>query len=216
MIIYCILLLIVAIPAYGLGSMSSRAIAGRFVFKENVLRYGRGRGNAWLSNFYRVFGVRGFLILLVTELLRDGAAIGIGALLLGTKGHADAGAAFAGFCLVMGRLWPVFYDLKGSYAIICLVMTGLCVSPAVGVVVTIVAISALIFSRRLSVSALLAGFFMIVVSVVALDDEVMWLCVAAGVAVVVRHIGCIYRILMGTEEKISLRQDLSYKFDEKL
>ena len=64
----------------------------------------------------------GFVKLLLVELVRDILPILIGGLLMGIKGQAAVGRAFAGFCLVMGRLYPVFYDLKGSHAIICMLV----------------------------------------------------------------------------------------------
>ena len=118
--IYTVLLIIIAVIAYGCGSMSSVVIASNFVFHVNLRRL--GTGSSALSNFRRIYGAKGFVKLLLVELVRDILPILIGGLLMGIKGQVAVGRAFAGFCLVMGRLYPVFYDLKGSHAIICMLV----------------------------------------------------------------------------------------------
>ena len=118
--IYTVLLIIIAVIAYGIGSMSSVVIASNYVFHVNLRRL--GTGSSALSNFRRIYGAKGFVKLLLVELVRDILPILIGGLLMGIKGQTAVGRAFAGFCLVMGRLYPVFYDLKGSHAIICMLV----------------------------------------------------------------------------------------------
>ena len=100
MILYWFLLLLIAVVAYGIGSMSTMVIASNFVFRTSLSSL--GRGDIWLSNFRRIYGVWGMIRLLLTELIKDALPILFGALLLGFKGHADVGRAFAGFCLVLG------------------------------------------------------------------------------------------------------------------
>ena len=107
MSIYWPLLLLTALVAYLFGSMDTMVLASNFVFHRNLLRL--GNHNSWLSNFRRLFGIGGFFRLLAVELVKDLIPILIGSLLLGIRGHADVGRAFAGFVLVLGRLWPALY-----------------------------------------------------------------------------------------------------------
>ena len=100
MILYWFLLLFTAVIAYGLGSMSTMLIASRYVFRANLNSL--GKGNIWISNFRRIYGVWGWIRLLLVEIVKDALPVGLGALLLGFKGHADVGCAFAGFCVVLG------------------------------------------------------------------------------------------------------------------
>ena len=92
MTVYILLLLITAVIAYGLGSMSTLAIASSFVFKRNL--FALGRGNTLISNFRRVYGSVGVVKLLLVELVRDILPILIGGILLGFKGHADEVAQY--------------------------------------------------------------------------------------------------------------------------
>ena len=112
MIVYWVLLLTTALFAYLIGSLDTLVLASNFVFHRNLRRL--GGSDVWLSNFYRIYGVKGFVKLLAVELIRDALPLLIGSLLLGIKGHADAGRAFAGFVLVLARLWPAIYGFRGS------------------------------------------------------------------------------------------------------
>ena len=136
MILYWFLLLLIAVVAYGVGSMSTMVIASNFVFRTSLRRL--GKGNVWLSNFRRIYGVWGAVRLLLTELVKDALPILFGALLLGFKGHADVGRAFAGLCLVLGRLYPLFYDFKGSHATVCMICMGLFINPSLGIAAAVV------------------------------------------------------------------------------
>ena len=100
--IYTVLLIIIAVIAYGIGSMSSVVIASNYVFHVNLRRL--GTGSSALSNFRRIYGAKGLVKLLLVELVRDILPILIGGLLMGIKGQTAVGRAFAGFCLVMGQL----------------------------------------------------------------------------------------------------------------
>ena len=100
MSIYWLLLGLTALIAYLFGSMDTMVLASNFIFRRNLLRL--GDHSSWLSNFRRLFGIKGFFKLFVVEIIKDAIPIVIGSLLLGIRGHADVGAAFAGFVLVLG------------------------------------------------------------------------------------------------------------------
>ena len=122
MSIYWLLLGITAILAYFFGSMDTMVLASNFVFHHNLLRL--GDHTRWISNFRRLFGIEGFFKLLTVELVKDAIPILAGSLLLGIRGHADVGRAFAGFVLVLGRLWPALYGFRGSHASIAMIVAG--------------------------------------------------------------------------------------------
>ena len=122
MSIYWVLLLVTAFFAYLFGSMDTMILASNFVFHRNLLRL--GDESRWFSNFRRLFGVRGFARLLAVELVKDLIPILIGSILLGIRGHADVGRAFAGFVLVLGRLWPALYRLRGSHASVAMIVAA--------------------------------------------------------------------------------------------
>ena len=130
MIVYWILLLIIAFPAYYIGSISTLRVASRFVFRKNLRRL--GKGSAWVSNFKRIFGWWGFGKLLLTEVVKDLIPILLGAAVLAVKHHAAVGAAFGGYCMLVGRLWPMFNNFRGTHhGCVALVVAALSVIESV-------------------------------------------------------------------------------------
>ena len=213
MIGYWALLLITAFIAYNFGSISTLSIASVFVFHRDLHRIGKKR--MFISNFRRLFGYVGFLKLLLVELIRDLVPILLGGLLMAILGHADIGMAFAGFCLVLGRLFPVYNRFRGSYATICLAVTMLCANFSLGASVVIVSAIVTWFSRYLSLGAIAGALTSILVAVLVVDDRLltMLLVLTAGI-VLLKNLPAIPRIVKKTEMRMSLEEDISYKFDE--
>lgn len=214
MAIYILLLLIAAIIAYGIGSMDTLVLASNFVFHTNLRKL--GKGSSFVSNFRRVYGWKGVLMLLAVELVKDLVPILIGGLLLAVKKHFPIGCAFAGFCIVIGRLWPIFYSLKGSNAILPLIVAGMFMDKSIGIAVAAVAIILVLWTKRLPLAAFAGAFVMIAVSVLVIDEKIILiLSVLTAAAVLLRHIPAVHRILKGFGEKLEFgKEDLSYKFDE--
>ena len=213
---YYFLLILTAILAYGIGSLSSLTISSMYVFKKNLRKL--GKGNVWLSNFRRLYGIGGLLLLLLVEVIRDCIPIFIGGLLLLGKEHPDVGRAFAGFCLVMGRLFPVFYDLKGSHATICLIVMAFFIDPSVGAVTAVAAVGFLFLTKYFSVATVAAAVIATVTTILTVENGkliIIIMAVTAG-AIIVKHIPSLRRVLNGQETRLSLENDLSYKFDEKI
>ena len=148
MILNWFLLLLTAFIAYTTGSISTRRVASRYVFRRDLLKL--GKGNVWLSNFRRLFGPLGFLKLGAVEIVKDLLPLLIGALLIGIRGRADIGRVFAGFCLMMGRLWPVFNRYRGGHGCIALILIGLLVDPSVGVSAALGVIAGIWFGKSLT------------------------------------------------------------------
>ena len=215
MIVYWILLLLTAFAAYVSGSISTLRVASRFVFRRNLRRL--GTGSIFLSNFRRLFGWWGAVKLLLTEVFKDLFPILLGALLLAIKGHAAVGAAFAGFCMLLGRLWPVFNGFKGSHhGCVALVVAALSVDISMGASAAVVMLLAIWFTRYLSVGAVAGAAVMIVTALLVVDDRLlMLLSIFCAALVLVYHIPALLRLSQGKEQRLSFEEDITYKFDEK-
>lgn len=214
MIVYILLLLIIAAIAYFFGSMSTIVIASNFVFHRNL--YKLGRGNTLISNFRRVYGWKGVVKILLTEAVRDIVPILIGGVLLGFKGHAEVGRVFAGFCLVVGRLYSMFYDMKGSSATLCLIVMGMFVDTSAGIAAAVVAAAVTWLSRYISVGAIAGAFTLAITTALLVDDSVIIkIVIYTALMVLIKHIPAIIRIMNGKEDRLSFKDDLTYKLDQK-
>ncbi len=211
---YWIFSILTAVFAYVIGSLSSLIISSNFVFRRDLRRF--GKGGAFVSNFQRVFGWKGAVKLLLVELILDILPILLGGFLFGLTKHAIVGRALAGFCLVMGRMWPAIYELRGGPGLVAMTVAAFFVSPPIGFAVLLVSGIVAAATRYLSLGTLAGAVALFATALLSLDDRLaIRLCVFIALAVIVRHIPAIIRLINKKEEKISLEEDISYKFDEK-
>ena len=211
--VYWILLLITALFAYLFGSLDTMVLASNFVFHRNLRRLGDSR--VWLSNFRRLYGIGGFAKLLAVEIVKDLIPIIIGSVLLGIKGHADAGRAFAGLVVVMGSLWPLFGGLRGNHAPVAYVVACLATASSVGIAAAVVMLAVTALTRYVSLGTIAGVLVSLLVIMLVVDDVLITrlLLITAGL-VILRQIPCVIRILRGREPRIGFEQDITYKLDE--
>ena len=213
MSIYWLLLGLTAIVAYLFGSMDTMVLASNFVFHRNLMRL--GDHTRFISNFRRLFGIGGFFKLLAVELVKDLIPILVGSLLLGIRGHADVGRAFAGFVLVLGRLFPVFYGFRGSHASVAMIVAAFMVGNSVGAAAMIVTAGVIALTRYLSLGTVAGAVVYMMVSVLAVDDSLLLrLALMTAGLVLLRHIPAMIRLVRRTEPRLSLKEDITYKLDE--
>lgn len=212
MLLYFLLLSLTAFFAYTIGSLGTLRVAGRYVFHRNLGRL--GRGNLFVSNFRRIFGIPGVIKLTLVEIVKDLLPILIGSLLLGLKGQAEVGRAFAGFCMLMGRLWPVFNRFSGCHGCVALAVAGALIEPSVGAAAAVVCAATVWFSRYVSLGAVLGAIILIITDVLMVDNPLtMPLLIGCAALVIVRHLPALLRIVRGAEERLSFQEDLTYKLD---
>ena len=210
---YYLLLIISAIIAYAFGSLSTLTIASLYVYRKNLRKL--GKGNTWFSNFRRIYGLGGLLTLLLVELVKDIIPIIIGGLLLSIKGHADIGRIFAGFCVIVGRQWPVFYDFKGSYATVAIIVTAFFAQVSIGAAALLAAALLIWITKYISLGSAAAAAMMLVTAILVADQQlVIYLSLAVLLVVLMRDLPSIVRIAGGKEMRLSFEKDLSYKFDK--
>ena len=214
MFLYILLLSLIAFFAYVIGSIGTMRVAGQFVFHRNLNRL--GKGNVWISNLSRLFGMASFAKHTVAEIGKEPVTLRLGALILGAKGQSEVGRAFAGFCLLMGRLWPVFNRYNGCHGCVALALVGMLIEPSVGAAAAVVTAAAIWFSRYVSLGAMLGAVMMIITSILVVESRLsMNLLIACAALVVVRHLPALLRISRGQEERLSFQEDLTYKLDSK-
>lgn len=213
MIVYWVLLLVTAIFAYLVGSLDTLVLASNFVFHRNLRRL--GDQSTWLSNFYRIYGVTGFVKLLAVELVRDALPILLGSLLLSIRGHADAGRAFAGFVLVLARLWPALYGFRGSSASIAFVAAAFSVQASVGVAAAVIMLAVTALTRYVSLGTAVGALVSMLVAVLVINDSLLLrLTLMTAGLVLLRHIPALVRVFRGREPRLSYEKDITYKLDQ--
>ena len=198
-----LVLILIAVIAYVLGSINGAIIAGRFVFHKDVRRY--GSGNAGLTNYYRNFGTPGIILLVLIDVLKTVAAVLIGAALMKRYDAREVGILFAGFCTILGHMFPAYYQFRGGKGVLCGITMAFLADWRVGLCCFLTFLILLLFTRYVSLGSLVGS---------ALCPVYLWifghdkLCIILGLLcallIIIKHAENIVRLISGTERKIDL------------
>jgi glycerol-3-phosphate acyltransferase PlsY len=198
-----LLLILTAIIAYCLGSLNGAIITARFIFHRDVRDY--GSGNAGLTNYYRCFGVPGLTLVILIDILKSAAAVLLGGALLKLVGAAETGRLFAGFCLMMGHIFPVLYQFRGGKGVLCGATMAFLVDWRVGLICIGAFLILVILTRYVSLGSMVGA---------ACCPLGMWIfahetlsCVLAlfcALLILVKHAENILRLIGGREGKLTL------------
>ncbi|MBE6914861.1 MAG: glycerol-3-phosphate acyltransferase [Ruminococcaceae bacterium] len=198
-----LLLVITAIVSYVMGSINGAIISARFIYRRDVRAY--GSGNAGLTNYYRNFGAPGVAIVILIDILKSVISILVGGWLLGIVDAALIGRLFAGFCLIMGHIFPAYYQFKGGKGALCGIVVAFMTDWRVGVCCVIVFLVIVIFTRYVSLGSVMAAILAPVFFwVFGYGTYQGLLLMFSALLIVLKHADNIVRLLKGTERRLEL------------
>lgn len=196
-------LVLTAIVAYLLGGLNGAIITSLNFFRKDVRRF--GSGNAGLTNFTRVFGTNGIALVLLVDVLKTIVSVMFGKWLLGLLGYPMIGTLFAGFCAMLGHVFPVYYRFHGGKAILCGGVLVWMIDWRVGLVCWLVFLIIVVFTKYVSLGSLIGGI-VVPAAIWAfgykpLDILLGLLC---ALLIIVAHRENVVRLIKGTETKLSI------------
>ena len=206
------LLAAIAVFSYLLGGLNGAIIASKYVFHRDVRDY--GSGNAGLTNFYRTFGAPGLAIVIGTDVLKTVIAVVAGGLIMGTQGAASTGQVFAGFCVMLGHIYPVFYGFRGGKGVLCAETMLLIVSFPTGLVSLLIFVGIVWATRYVSLGSICGALIAPIGVLAACGKLPALLSLFCVILLVVKHRSNIGRLIRHKESKLSFKKDLSDKFDD--
>lgn len=198
-----IFLAITAVVSYLAGGLNGSIIASMNFFKKDIRNY--GSGNAGLTNFARTFGAKGLVIVVLVDVLKTAAAVLLGRWLVGMEGYPEVGKLFAGFCAMLGHVYPVYYRFKGGKAVLSGGTLAWLIDWRVGLVCWSVFLIVVIFTKYVSLGAICCAIFL-PLSLLAFGYS--WLEALLGLfcalLLIFAHRENIKRLRNGTESKLKL------------
>ena len=151
-----LLLIVITLEAYVLGSLNSTIIISRYVYHRDVRSRGSRKAN--YANFGRLFGKKQIAVPVIVDIGKSVVAILLGAILmLPCGGFTVIGKLYAGFILIIGDMFPIQTQLRGSgRGYIPFLVTLWLADWRMGLTATVIFVLVLAFTQYLSLSFMAA------------------------------------------------------------
>ena len=109
---------VVVLLGYFLGCLNGSVLVSHFIIRDDVRQH--GSGNAGLTNFYRTYGAKYALGVILLDMGKTVAACLIGGVILNyLAGDWTLGVLLGGLGSELGHMFPVFFGFKGGKGILC-------------------------------------------------------------------------------------------------
>lgn len=185
---------------YLIGSINPAIIFSKLMFHDDIRTH--GSGNAGATNTLRTYGKKISAAVFVCDLLKAAIAVAFGWLMMGRT----FGGAAAGFFVVLGHMFPVFYKFKGGKGVACAAVVALMMSPISFLFCLLVFIIIVVGTKFVSLGSVIAiGLYPLFVSAFPNQNRsaVGLFAVLMAVFVIFMHRENLKRIAAGEESKLS-------------
>ena len=134
-------ILLVCVLGYLLGNINGAVLLSKLVEKDDVRRH--GSGNAGFTNFFRNYGKRTSLLVILIDAAKAAVSCLLGGWLLGKYGLRTEGMLLGGLAATLGHDFPAFLGFRGGKGIVCGFATALVTDWRVGLI--LLAVFALVY-----------------------------------------------------------------------
>lgn len=197
-----------SLVSYLLGCFNGSVMTSHFIIRDDVRQH--GSGNAGLTNFYRTYGARYALCVIVCDMGKTVLACLIGGYLMHwVAGDWTLGLLIAGIGCELGHMFPVFFGLRGGKGILSGGVLVLLLDWRVALIAWGLFAVLWLTTRYVSLGSIAATASMPVSVFLLMGHNWLYTALSAAVAALVIwcHRGNIQRLLTGTEKKFQWHVD---------
>ena len=194
--------------SYLLGCFNGSVMTSHFIIRDDVRQH--GSGNAGLTNFYRTYGARYALCVIICDMGKTVLACLIGGYLMHwVVGDWTLGLLIAGIGCELGHMFPVFFGLRGGEGMLSGGVLVLLLDWRVALIAWGLFVSLWLLTRYVSLGSVAATASMPVSVFFLLGHNWLYTVLSAAIAALVIwcHRGNIQRLLSGTEKKFHWHVD---------
>lgn len=194
--------------SYLLGCFNGSVMTSHFIIRDDVRQH--GSGNAGLTNFYRTYGARYALCVIICDMGKTVLACLIGGYLMHwVVGDWTLGLLIAGIGCELGHMFPVFFGLRGGKGILSGGVLVLLLDWRVALIAWGLFAVLWLTTRYVSLGSIAATASMPVSVFLLMGHNWLYTVLSAAVAALVIwcHRGNIRRLLTGTEKKFQWHVD---------
>ena len=194
--------------SYLLGCFNGSVMTSHFIIRDDVRQH--GSGNAGLTNFYRTYGARYALCVIICDMGKTVLACLIGGYLMHwVVGDWTLGLLIAGIGCELGHMFPVFFGLRGGKGILSGGVLVLLLDWRVALIAWGLFAVLWLTPRYVSLGSIAATASMPVSVFLLMGHNWLYTVLSAAIAALVIwcHRGNIQRLLTGTEKKFHWHVD---------
>lgn len=194
--------------SYLLGCFNGSVMTSHFIIRDDVRQH--GSGNAGLTNFYRTYGARYALCVIICDMGKTVLACLIGGYLMHwVVGDWTLGLLIAGIGCELGHMFPVFFGLRGGKGILSGGVLVLLLDWRVALIAWGLFAVLWLTTRYVSLGSIAATASMPVSVFLLMGHNWLYTVLSAAIAALVIwcHRGNIQRLLTGTEKKFQWHVD---------
>lgn len=194
--------------SYLLGCFNGSVMTSHFIIRDDVRQH--GSGNAGLTNFYRTYGARYALCVIVCDMGKTVLACLIGGYLMHwVAGDWTLGLLIAGIGCELGHMFPVFFGLRGGKGILSGGVLLVLLDWRVALIAWGLFAVLWLTTRYVSLGSIAATASMPVSVFLLMGHNWLYTVLSAAIAALVIwcHRGNIQRLLSGTEKKFHWHVD---------
>ncbi len=212
-------LLISGVAAYLLGSLNFGIIVTKLIVGEDIRE--KGSGNAGATNVLRSHGKGLALLTTLGDLGKCFAAVLLARLVFfpafGCEAFAGYGAYIAGFCCIIGHLYPLYFGFRGGKGVMTTFGMMLVLDWQIALVCLGLFIVLMLIWRMVSLGSIMAAALLPIATFVKMKyiapvettEELIFctvMTVLIGAILIVKHKANIKRIMNGTEHKFGSKK----------
>lgn len=196
------LLLIVAVAAYLVGSLSTGVITARLLGLPDPRS--AGSGNPGATNVLRLGGKKAAIVTLVGDLLKGLLPVLVAYMAVDTPMQMAA-MGTAGLFAFLGHLYPVFFSFKGGKGVATAAGAILGMAPLIGLIAIVGWASTAAATRYSSLSALFAAVVAATLATFLSPPPIALAISVMALLLIIRHHGNIRRLARGEEPRIGAK-----------
>ena len=188
--------------SYLLGCFNGSVVTSHFIIRDDVRKH--GSGNAGLTNFYRTYGAKYALGVILFDMGKTVIACLLGGFLLkNAMQNWTLGVLIGGLGCELGHMFPVFFGLRGGKGILSGGVLVWMLDWRMGLIAWGLFVLLWLLTRYVSLGSIMATASMPVSAffVFGRDPLLTALCAVVAALVIFCHRENIRRLLHGTENK---------------
>ena len=198
-------LLLVAAAAYLLGCSNGAVIVSKYILRDDVRTH--GSGNAGLTNFYRTYGAKYALGVILFDMGKTVIACLIGGAAFDyLAGDWMLGVLLGGLGCELGHMFPCMFGFRGGKGILSGWFIAWTIDWRIGLLIGVVFFVTYLITKYVSLGSVLASITFAVGFVVFQHDHVYVMAggIFMGALCVFMHRANILRLIHGEERKTNL------------